>query len=180
MADAVTRGVLLPLEDDDAATLYEIALAEMPARGFGHYEVANWARGEAARSRHNRLYWRNGEFLGIGAGAHGTVGGVRTMRHLLPATYVEAVEGGESPVSNTEVIDERTARGETMMLGLRLVDEGVGRAAFLARHGESLDAVFGGTIAELVRLGMMTDDGERVLLTPRGLMLANDVCGRFL
>jgi len=66
------------------------------------------------------------------------------------------------------------------MLGLRLVDEGVGRAAFVARHGEPLDTVFGRTIAELVGLGMMTDDGARVLLSPRGLMLANDVCGRFL
>ena len=180
MADAVQRGVLLPLDDDDAATLYEIAIAEMRTRGFDHYEVANWSRGAAARSRHNQLYWRNGEFLGIGAGAHGTLGGVRTMRHLLPLTYIEALAGGASPVSNTEHIDERTARGETMMLGLRLIDEGVSRAAFLARHGESLDAVFGPTIHELVRLGMMTDDGERLILTARGLMLANDVCGRFL
>ena len=180
MADAVSRGVLLPLEDDDAATLFEIALEEMSTRGFGHYEVANWARGEVARSRHNQLYWRNGEFLGIGAGAHGSVGGIRTMRHLLPRTYIEAVEAGDAAVSNTELIDERTARGETMMLGLRLVDEGVGLATFLDRHGESLDAVFGPTIDELVRLGMMTDDGGRVLLTPRGLMLANDVCGRFI
>ena len=180
MADAVTRGVLLPLGDDDAATLYEIAMEEMGRSGFGHYEVANWARGEAARSRHNQLYWRNGEFLGIGAGAHGTVGGVRTMRHLLPTTYIEAVEAGEAAVSNTELIDERIARGETMMLGLRLVDEGVERVAFLARHGESLDSVFGPAINELVQLGMMVDDGERVLLTARGLMLANDVCGRFI
>lgn len=180
MADAVQRGVLLPLDDDETATLYEVAIEEMGRGGFEHYEVANWSRREAARSRHNRLYWRNGEFLGIGAGAHGTVGGVRTMRHLLPRSYIEAVEAGETPVSNTERIEERTARGETMMLGLRLLDEGVGRAEFLARHGETLDAVFGETIQELVRLGLLTDDGERVRLTPRGLMVANDVCARFL
>ena len=180
MADAVQRGVLLPLDDDDTATLYEIAQDEMCRSGFGQYEVANWARGETARSRHNQVYWRNGEFLGLGAGAHGTVGGIRTMRHLLPRTYVEAVETGASPVSNTEWIDEPTARAETMMLGLRLLDEGVTRAGFLARHGESLDATFGPTIAELMSLGLLVDDGERIILTPRGLMLANDVCARFL
>ena len=180
MAEAVQRGVLLPLDDDDTATLYEIAQDEMGQRGFGHYEVANWARGEAARSRHNQVYWRNGEFLGLGAGAHGTVGGIRTMRHLLPRTYIEAVETGASPVSNTERIDEPTARAETMMLGLRLLDEGVTRAGFLARHDVSLDATFGPTIAELVGIGLLVDDGERIILTPRGLMLANDVCARFL
>ena len=180
MADAVERGVLLPIDDDDPATIYEVAMDEMGRRGFGHYEVANWARGEAARSRHNRVYWRNGEFLGLGAGAHGTVGGVRTMRHLLPRTYIEAVETGASPVSNTERIDERTARAETMMLGLRLLDEGVSRSGFEARHGDSLDAVYGPTLTELVTIGLLSDEGERVTLTPRGLMLANDVCARFL
>ena len=180
MADAVRRGVLLALDDDDAATLYEVAIGEMARRGFGHYEVANWALADGGRSRHNQLYWRNGEYFGIGAGAHATFGGARTMRHLLPKTYIEAIEAGRPPVSNVEQIDERTSRGETMMLGLRLLDEGVGREAFRQRHGEALDAVYGDTIRELVVLGLLTDDGERVLLTARGLMVANDVCARFL
>jgi oxygen-independent coproporphyrinogen-3 oxidase len=70
--------------------------------------------------------------------------------------------------------------GETMMLGLRLLDEGVSRSAFLARHGVELDQVYGDAIRELDQLGLLTVDQERVRLTHRGLMLANDVCARFL
>ena len=180
MADAVQRRVLTPLDDDAAGELYELAIEELAGTGFTHYEVANWARSDGARSIHNQVYWRNGDFLGLGSGAHGTLSGRRTMAHPLPKTYIEAVEAGASPFSNSEEIDERTARGETMMLGLRLLEEGVERAAFEHRHGVSLDDAFGGTIRELVGLRLMADDGTRVLLTRRGLMVANDVCARFL
>jgi oxygen-independent coproporphyrinogen-3 oxidase len=180
MAEAVHRQLLQPLDDDLAGELYEVARDLLPAVGFAHYEVANWARSEHARSLHNRLYWRNGDFLGLGAGAHGTLAGRRTMNHLAPVTYMRAVESGELPHSNVETIDAVTARGETMMLGLRLLDEGVERAAFARRHGVTLDEVYGATIAELVGLGLLTDDGDRIRVTPRGLMVANDVCARFL
>ena len=102
------------------------------------------------------------------------------MNHLLPARYIAAVERGESPVSNIEEIGPATAMGETMMLGLRLLHEGVMDAEFTARHESPLDVVYGETISELTgyRLLERTEDGVR--LTRRGLMLANDVCARFL
>ena len=67
-----------------------------------------------------------------------------------------------------------------MMLGLRLLDEGVDAEAFAARHGESLDDAFGQTIAELAGLGLLERTESGVRLTKRGLLLANDVCARFL
>jgi oxygen-independent coproporphyrinogen-3 oxidase len=180
MADAVERGILAVLDDDATADLYEAAIAFLGGAGFVHYEVANWARTERLMSRHNAIYWRSGDYLGIGAGAHGTVGGRRAMNHLLPRTYIAAVERGEEPASNVEAIDRRTQMGETMMLGLRLIREGVGEAAFQARYGVSLDEAFGDTIRELVAIGMLERTESGVRLTPRGLMLANDVCARFV
>ena len=66
------------------------------------------------------------------------------------------------------------------MLGLRLLEQGVSRAAFVARHGLSLEDAFRGTVDRLVDLGMLTDDDTAIRLTRRGLLLANDVCAEFL
>jgi oxygen-independent coproporphyrinogen-3 oxidase len=108
--------------------------------------------------------------------------GTRTMNHLLPETYVAAVEAGEesATVSNRETLDAATVRGETMMLGLRLLHAGVDGGAFAARHRVALDDVFGEAIDDLTRLGLLERTGRGVRLTPRGLMLANDVAARFL
>lgn len=180
MADAVARGILAVVDDDAAADLYEAAIEVLERAGFVHYEVANWARTGSLASRHNRIYWRSGDYLGIGAGAHGTIGNRRAMSHLLPRTYIEAVEAGSDPFSNVEELSPETRMGETMMLGLRLLEEGVSDAEFLARHGVALDDVFGPTLAELAEVGMLQRDPDRVRLTHRGLMLANDVCAKFL
>jgi len=180
MADAVQRGILSVLDDDATADLYETAIADLAAAGFVHYEVANWAREERLASHHNALYWRNGEYLGIGAGAHGTLGNRRTMNHLLPRAYVEAIAAGASPASNTEELTPRVQIGETMMLGLRLLREGVADAPFAARHGVALTDAFGPIIDDLTELGLLARPAEGVRLTHRGLMLANDVCARFL
>ena len=180
MADAVARGILAVPDDDATADLYEAAIETLAAAGYVHYEVANWARAPGLEARHNLVYWRNGDYVGLGAGAHGHVAGRRTMNHLLPATYIAAVEAGETPVSNVEEIPAATAMGETMMLGLRLLREGVGDAAFAARHGRTLDETFGSTVEELTALGLLERLPDRVRLTHRGLMLANQVCARFV
>ena len=180
LADAVSRGIVTVPDDDAAADLYELAMDVLGKRRWMHYEVANWARTSEHMSTHNGLYWRNGEYLGIGAGAHGRVGNQRTMQHLLPATYIGALEAGKSPESNCEELSPETHRGETMMLGLRLLQEGVTDAEFEHRHGISLTDAFGPTIARFQAQGLLDRDDRGVRLTRRGLMLANDVCAAFL
>jgi oxygen-independent coproporphyrinogen-3 oxidase len=180
MADAVARGILTPVDDDGAADLYELAIDRLAAAGWDHYEVANWARTPALASRHNAIYWRNGDYLGLGAGGHGHLAGRRWMNHPAPLAYCKAVESGRTVISNEESIDAATAMGETMMLGLRLLDTGVDDAAFRVRHGGSLDAVYGPQLDELVALGLLERAPGRVRLSRRGLMLANDVAARFL
>jgi putative oxygen-independent coproporphyrinogen III oxidase len=180
LADAVSRGIVTVPDDDAAADLYELAMDVLDGAGWLHYEVANWARSENQMSVHNGIYWRNGEYLGIGAGAHGRVGHLRTMRHLLPATYIGAIEAGESPESNSEQLSPELQRGETMMLGLRLLREGVTDAEFEQRHGIRLSDAFGPTIDRFQEQGLLDRDDRGVRLTRRGLMLANDVCAAFL
>lgn len=179
-ADAAARGILQVPDDDAAADLYEDAIAILDAAGWDHYEIANWARTPERYSRHNAIYWRHGDYLGIGAGAYGTIGGIRVMNHMLPETYIRAIEGGTLPHSNSEVIDETTGRGETMMLGLRLLDDGIQKAAFSQRHGVELETHFGTQIAQMEKIGLLERMDTGVRLTPRGMMLANDVAAAFL
>lgn len=180
MADAVQRGIVSVPDDDAAADLYELAIDRLDSAGWVHYEVANWARCEQQASVHNGIYWRNGEYLGLGAGAHGRIANRRVMRHLLPATYIAAVDDGASTESNGEALSEELQRGETMMLGLRLLREGVRDKEFESRHGVTLAAAFGETLERFQQQGLLDRDDRGVRLTHRGLMLANDVCAAFL
>ena len=179
-ADAAARGILRMPDDDATADMYELAIEVLAGAGWDHYEVANWSRGPDGYSRHNAIYWQHGDFLGIGAGAHGTVGSRRIMNHLLPERWCAAVESGEPTTSNVEEIDADTSMAETMLLGLRLLDDGVLSEAFQQRHGVGLDETYGHVIDEMAAVGLMERRDDGVRLTQRGLLLANDVIARFL
>ena len=183
MHEAVKRGILTPVDDDSTADMYELAVERLGAAGWEHYEIANWAREPRFRSRHNQLYWQNGPYHGIGAGAFGTVGGTRASNHLLPSRYISAMESDEPPRAVSEAISPVTALGETMMLGLRLLVDGVSANDVLARHGVALRDHFAGEIERFRSIGLLEWHGlgdERLRLTSRGALLANDVCAAFL
>jgi oxygen-independent coproporphyrinogen III oxidase len=180
---AVKRGILTALDDDSAADQYEQAVATLEQAGWEHYEVANWAREPQYRSRHNQLYWQNGPYHGFGAGAHGTIRSVRHSNILLPAKYIEALEAGRRPVAISETLPPEIELGETMMLGLRLLVEGVSVRDVIARHGVDPRVRFDAEITRFLDIGMVEwhgDGHERLRLTSRGAMLANDVCAAFL
>ena len=94
------------------------------------------------------------------------------MNQPSPRRYIDLLDAGKSAVSNVERIEPRTAMGETMMLGLRLLDDGVSALAFSLRHGESILAAFGITLSQLTSLGLIEFDGEGVRLTQRGILMA--------
>jgi len=144
---------------------------------------------------HNLLYWRNQEYIGVGPGAHSHMRlpfehptatpaadatGLRWSNRKPVPGYIKRVQTGESVVDFWEEIDNRTAMGETMMLGLRLVQEGVSRARFCQRHRLAMDTVFADELARLYGQGMLQSDEESVRLTERGLMLGNQVFAAFL
>src|SRR5436309_10848310 len=99
--------------------MYEQSLEQLTAAGYEHYEVSNFAR-PGFRSRHNQVYWRNEEYLGVGPGAVSYVDGRRWKRERLPQRYAAKVGAGEDLCVESERLDAAGALGETMMLGLRL------------------------------------------------------------
>ena len=179
MADAVRRGIFTPLDDDTTADFYELAMTMLTDAGWLHYEIANWASAAHTVSRHNAIYWRNGDYAGIGAGAHGHVRNQRMMSQPSPARYIAALEHEAAVITNIEEIDEKTAMGETMMLGLRLLQGGVSAPSFARRHGVSLFEQFAPQISRLTTIGLLEIDDQRVRLTKRGILLANSVCAEF-
>ena len=177
-ADMQTRGIL-PIPDDDAtADMYELAVELLRDAGWTHYEIANWSRDPEHYSRHNALYWQHGDYLGVGAGAHGHVDGTRTINHLLPERWCEAVESGQSTVSNTEEIDPVTSITETIMMGLRLLDGGISLADFETRHGVDIRALCESELDHLSGIGLIEETSGRIRLTDRGALLSNEVIAR--
>ena len=160
------RGELKIPDEDSAATLYEITQEIMEQAGLPGYEISNHAR-PGDESRHNLTYWRYGNYIGIGPGAHGRITSagktVATRRHRAPATWLDAVgESGHGtqdsvPVSNGDRL------AEILMMGLRL-REGVTRRQFETLAGVKFeDALAADRLAPLVeeRLIELDDAGLR-------------------
>lgn len=177
---AVKRRILQVPDEDASAEMYERAIERLAAAGWHHYEVSNWAREPSHRSQHNLLYWRNGHYLGFGAGAHAHLGSQRSSNIRLPGGYIETVRAGRLPVAMREDLSEEVAMAETMFLGLRLPEDGVSAEAFALRHGRPLAEVYGRQLDELAELGLIEWDGCLARVTPRGLLVANVVEERFL
>lgn len=177
--DAVRRGVQAPPDDDKAADFYLLACDRLARAGYEQYEISNWSR-PGFECRHNLVYWHHEPYLGFGPGAH-SFDGARRWWNVRPVPhYIQRVNAGESTERGGEHIDERLGMGEFMMLGLRLVAEGVADARFLRRFGVSLYEVFDGEIEALVRRGLLESLPGRVRLTPAGRLLGNQVFSEFL
>lgn len=172
------RGRLETPDEGAEEEMFHLVRAVLGAAGYEQYEVSNFAR-SGYRSRHNQVYWRNEEYLGLGAGAHSYLNGERFWNVRLPQTYVRRLTSGQSPVEAGERLDAPGAMAETMMMGLRLLD-GVEEARFAARFGRPLGEVYGPVLARLQKDGLLEQAGAAWRLTQRGLRLGNQVWAAFL
>lgn len=185
------RGALAMPDDDLAADCYEWAGGRLEAEGYSQYEISNWARrdgsGELMACRHNLQYWRSLPYLGFGAGAHGFAAGIRTANVRGIAPYVRLVSQDEQkpfPIgpaaAETRTIDRMTEIHESMMVGLRLVDEGVSFKDFERRFGAPLDEVFGRQIHKLSSQGLLESSDGRLRITRKARLLGNRVFVEFV
>jgi putative oxygen-independent coproporphyrinogen III oxidase len=164
-ARKVSRSEVVMPDDDETAIKYELADAVLGAAGFDWYELSNWARSpvgsDAARCRHNELYWTGAEWFGIGPGAHSHVGGRRWWNVKHPAAYAQRLAAGESPEADGEDIDSVTAALEDVMLRLRL------REGIEVGRLQNVDA--------MVDAGLLVTAQGRAILTLKGRLLADHV-----
>ncbi len=170
-----------PLPDSDTAADMQDALeARLAASGFGHYETSAFAR-PGQECRHNLNYWSFGDYLGIGAGAHGKLsshtGVVREMRHKHPGRYLEGARARDFVQERREVAAAELPF-EFMMNAMRLT-AGVPRALFAARTGLPLASIEA-ELVEARRLGLVDIDAERIRPSERGRHFLNDLLTLFL
>jgi oxygen-independent coproporphyrinogen-3 oxidase len=177
--ERVQRGESPTPDPDAAADMYEMAEEMLAAAGLTHYEISNWCRpGHACR--HNLIYWRNEPFLGFGPGAHSSSVARRWWNVKRPAEYIARIGRGESVAEGGEEIDPLASRGETMLMGLRLLEEGVSYARFEARHGLPMREAFGPALREHQQAGLLDLAPDRAVLTRRGRLLSNRVFMAFV
>ncbi|WP_353809805.1 radical SAM family heme chaperone HemW [Agromyces sp. SYSU T00194] len=172
LARQIRRGEVGTVSDDVQADMYELAEQRLSAAGYGWYEVSNWARSDAHRSRHNLGYWRGDDWWGIGPGAHSHVGGVRWWNVKHPAAYAERIARGVSPAAGREVLDEAARETERVLLGSRIV-QGIPVASL----SEAARREVAGLIADELVDARAALAGELVL-TVRGRLLADAVVRR--
>jgi oxygen-independent coproporphyrinogen-3 oxidase len=165
LARAVRRGELAAPDDDDLADKYLVADERLVAAGLDWYEVSNWARDEAARCRHNLLYWTGADWWGVGPGAHSHVGGVRWWNVKHPAAYAGRLAGGTSPAHARELLTAEDRRVERVLLETRLAS-GLD-PALLDDEGRA-------AVPALVDRGLLAESG-RLVLTRVGRLLADAV-----
>lgn len=165
LARRVRRGEIPAPDDDVLARRYELLDRRLADAGFDWYEVSNWAR-PGGECRHNIGYWDGGRWWGAGPGAHGYVDATRWWNVKHPNAYAEALSGGALPVADFEQLDAETSHTEDVMLRVRL-RSGLPTIALSAAERDRA--------ARAVDAGLLHRDGDRLVLTDRGRLLADAV-----
>ena len=174
LARQVARGEVVVPDEDETADKYVLADRLLREAGLDWYELSNWARDDAARCRHNELYWTGANWWGFGPGAHSHVGSTRWWNVKHPAAYAGRLAAGDTPAHAHEVLGAETRRVERVLLESRLRD---GLAASV------LDPPGRSAVAQLVADGLLdraAADRDAVVLSVRGRLLADAVVRRLL
>ena len=177
------RGELQVPGEDDAGALFELTQALLEAAGLPAYEISNHAR-PGGESRHNLTYWRYGDYVGIGPGAHGrlTIGSdkIGTRQHRAPEAWLAAVEAAGHATRQRDPVAAEHRLAELMMMGLRTV-QGVPRSRVIAEGGRPLEAVLDAArLRRLIDGGFLVLDEAGLRATAAGRQRLNAVLGALL
>ena len=165
--------------DDDAADMYLEAMATLDQAGYRQYEISNVCR-PGRESRHNLIYWQDGDWLAFGSGAHGARGASRWRNVAGTGEYIARVRDGASVVAERTPRDERMRAEEALFMGLRLA-EGVDLARMRTRYGIDVWARYGAALEPFERAGhLVHEPGRRIRLTRQGMLVANEAMSVFI
>jgi putative oxygen-independent coproporphyrinogen III oxidase len=170
LARRVRSGELAAPDDDVLAHRYELVDTRLSAAGLTWYEVSNWSL-LGAECRHNLGYWNGGQWWGAGPGAHGYIGTTRWWNVKHPNAYAEVLAGATLPVAGFEQLGADALHTEEVMLKTRL-RQGLPLAALDAAERQRAETA--------VADGLLVSDGDRLVLTPRGRLLADAVVSTLL
>ncbi|EGA89170.1 coproporphyrinogen III oxidase [Planococcus donghaensis MPA1U2] len=174
----MTKGKLNTVTEDLEADMYEKLMNEMDKRGLKQYEISNFAR-PGHESHHNLLYWDNVEYIGVGAGAHGYVDGVRYSNAGPLKKYMSPLDEGERPILSTHIVPPHEKMEEEMFLGLRKT-AGVSLHHFQTKFQKPMQDVYGTILDKEIAQGNLEIANGFLKLTRKGRFVGNEVFQQFL
>lgn len=166
----VRKGELIPADDDHCADLFDLTQEVTAAAGLPAYEISNHAR-PGQESRHNLTYWRYGDYIGVGPGAHGRRLNFATERHRKPENFLSAVERNGNGLQTEQPLPAETRASEALMMGLRLA-EGVNLDLLEEKTGLHIgDMINADGVGRLLELGLVRKEGSHLGVTAKGMPL---------
>ena len=164
--------------DEDAAQMYLDALEATDGGGYEQYEISNVSR-PGQQCRHNLKYWRDGEWLGFGCGAHSTRGGARWRNLSETSRYIETVTAGRPATVDQRSLSPPERLGDVLFTGLRLT-EGLDLESIRRHHGVAVMRKYGTELAPFIADGLLIHEFGRLQLTRQGMLVANEIMETFV
>ncbi|MGV7221797.1 MAG: radical SAM family heme chaperone HemW [Nitrospinales bacterium] len=174
-----SRGQLVMPSEEHQLEHYQLSIDMLSEASFNHYEISNFAK-PGKESKHNITYWENREYLGLGAGASSYINSTRFKNWNLPSKYIREANAGSGAVESSEKLEPNMAMGETLMLGLRLLEKGVNIPQMERRFSVSFMEKYGNTIGSLTKEDLISVESDQIHLTKKGLFLADSVILEFI
>jgi len=194
LAQKIQKGQIPEIDEDTAGDMYAWVMEIMHAMGFKQYEISNWVLEDDDidfRCFHNLQYWKNRDYLGIGAGAHSFIESRRWSNANSIQNYIGSVsknkpssEFGHAAIAENKQLSKMDIIKETLMMGLRLTEEGINTEQFTNRFSLKIEDIYFDQIEKLLALGLIEYkifNKSRILrLTKKGRMLGNQVFLEFI
>jgi len=178
LKDEMARARWSQAPDEDAEAMYLAAFERLEGAGYAQYEISNAAR-PGRESRHNLKYWRDGNWIGFGCGAHSTLDGVRWKNVAATEEFIDRLSRGESSVVERRALTAEERLGDALFTGLRLT-AGVSLPEIRSRYGVDVWARYGGDLKVFVEAGYLRREDGRLWLTRPGMLLAHEVMAVFV
>ena len=172
------QGKLLLPDEELERSMYHYTITLLGQHGYRHYEISNFAQ-NGKESLHNKIYWKNEEYIGVGVGAHSFFNKVRFSNTKDMNTYRDLIKNHKSPMVEQARISSEEEMAETMFLGLRMM-EGIDLKDFQRRYQVNLMEKYENQISEFVKQSLLVVAGDKLRLTQRGIDVSNRVFASFL
>ena len=171
LTSQMERGLVVPVEEDLEWMMFRHGIDWLKSKGYTHYEISNYAM-PGFECRHNINYWENGEYIGLGAGAHGFYDESRKENATSLKAYYKLISENKKPIVKEHRVSKNASISETCFLGLRMM-KGISDENFKKRYGLSLKEAYPEELPRLIEGGLLEYVGGHVRLTKKGVDLSN-------
>lgn len=170
--------VIHKLDECVELEMYKTAIRYLTRNGYNHYEISNFAK-DGNECVHNHVYWKNMDYVGVGAGAFSFIDGVRTSKEKDIGTYIDGINENKNVKSFRENLQINQFASETVVMSLRL-RQGISNTDFYERFGYKIEDQFGEQMNRLAKYGLVSYENEILKLTEKGLFVADTVMTEFV